>query len=221
MSSLQDFLVTYNDIKGRKAYEIDPLNTFKLYIRENSHTKGETNSLTNLALDNLGITDFEEKDWLTMFVQSITTPAFNIIPDTEADTVAGSFTTHTMKLNPSGRELSLEVINTKRPIIENFFYPWLRQVQSPKWIFEEVPYATADLIVDMTEHNNLKYHFINCRPTQLETLNPKQALSQELTRTMQITFDFATVETNGKVAESNINKLVSKLINKTLKTIGL
>lgn len=102
---------------------------------------------------------------LTMFTQSITIPRIEQM-DAGSATVTqfGKFPINGMCCVPDTNQLEFTMINTKVPIFERIFYPWLREVTLPYWSYNSQPYSTALITVDMTRHSDIKYIFTGCRP---------------------------------------------------------
>jgi len=95
----------------------------------------------------------------------------------------------------------MDILNLRTPVIENIFYPWLRETTLPKWSYESQPYATANMTFDFTEHANIKYHFLNCRPISIYLVQPTQNLDSNMTRQVQFAFDFLAIETTDKITK--------------------
>lgn len=211
--ALEDFLNKFNDIKGRNVCVIDPLNTFDLYFSFDRVSKIKYNfeDLCKLNSD----------DNFSMFVQRLNLPNFSVIGDTTADTIVANVQMHKMLLSPQSQTFTMEIINTKTPVIENIIYPWMREVQSPSWQYDEYPFTKADLTIDLTRHANIKYHMLGIRPTEADTYNPAQETNTNLVRTVTFTFDFMYVDIVGSSHSYGGAKLLTKLVNKGLKSIGL
>jgi hypothetical protein len=45
----------------------------------------------------------------------------------------------------------------------------------------------------MTKHTDVKYVFLGCRPTQIDTINPSHDLPSNITRKVTMTFDLMYV----------------------------
>lgn len=58
----------------------------------------------------------------------------------------------------------MNFINTKAPLMERVFYPWLKETTLPFWSYDTQPYTTANVIVDFNKHADLKYLFVGSRP---------------------------------------------------------
>ena len=70
-------------------------------------------------------------------------------------------------MKPDSNVLVLKMLNTKVPLHERIFYPWMREVTLPFWSYKTQPYTTATIVVDFTAHNDIKYAFYGCRPQRI------------------------------------------------------
>lgn len=192
MSQLDNFYTTILDnTKPKSAGYIDPRRDFKIYITF-------TNSNSNLPAElreyvYLYDTNGNETGDISPFVQSVDLPRINADSGSTADNVIANIDTHTTILNSGSKTLTLSIINTGDPIIESFFYPWLREVTSPIWIYDDRPYTKATITIDFTSHSTVMYDFYGCRPTEIETLQASHAPNTILTRGVSITYDLAAV----------------------------
>lgn len=191
MSQLDNFYTTILDnTKPKSAGYIDPRRDFRIGIRLTN-----SNLSANLA-KYIEITriysDLHDPD-ISPFVQSVDLPRINADPGSSADNVIANIDTHTTILNAGNKTITLYVINTGDPIIESFFYPWLREVTSPIWIYDDRPYTKATITIDFTGHSTVRYKFFGCRPTEIETLQASHAPNTTLTRGVSITYDLAAV----------------------------
>lgn len=48
----------------------------------------------------------------------------------------GSFPTSGVVVEPDSRILTLDILNTKSPVLENVFYPWMKESMLPYWVYE-------------------------------------------------------------------------------------
>lgn len=212
--ALQKFLNTFNNSSNKNIYAIDPLNSFDVSI---SFTP-EDSKIPGLFSDcGLDIRSFG------MFIQSIQIPEFNVNSDTTADTILTSIQTHKIILSPASNTITLDLINTRVPVIENIIYPWMMELRSPAWLYESRPYSVANITVSLTSHNNVSYCFLGCRPTSADAYNPSHDLPGVPTRSMSFTFDFMylKLEEEESMLLSMAKKLAKNLLNKGLKTIGM
>lgn len=214
--ALIDFITTFNN-SNKNVYKIDPLNTFTLKFVFNPP---EESNIVKRIKDCKFKDDEEFSENLDKFVQRINLPNFTVTSDQQVDTIAHTAVTHKMFLNTENQTFNMDIINTKVPIIEEIFYPWMREVQYPEWLYTNVPYTTANVEINLTSHSDVSYHLLKCRPTALDTYNPSQDLTS-VTRTATFTFDLMYVKYAGNYSQNSLKNLASKLVNKGLKTIGL
>lgn len=212
---LIDFITTFNN-GNKNVYKIDPLNTFTLKFTFEPDNSKIIQRMTECKFSSLD----EFNGNIDKFVQRIQLPNFTVTADTNADTIAHMAIMHKMLLNTEQQTFTMDVINTKVPLLEEVFYPWLREIQYPSWQYEGQPYTTADLEINLTSHSDISYHLLKCRPTSFDTYNPSQELTS-VTRSIIFTFDLMYVKYAGNYSQNTLMNLASKLINKGLKTIGL
>lgn len=161
---------------------------------------------------------------ITYFTQEGTLPSISVPSGEDADTVAGMLTTHKMFVQPDTREFSLKILNTKVSLIDRIFYPWMRELSYPYWSYEDQPYETATITIDMTSHNDISYVFLGSRPIKVEALNPTNQLDTNMARNVTFAFDFMYIESQGKNSESIKDTIVNtgrSIINRAASTIGL
>lgn len=72
---------------------------------------------------------------LSDFVQDITVPFLGIKTDEESTSLVGKFPINGNMIVPDNNELLLTVLNTKLPLLEYIFYPWMREVTLPYWSY--------------------------------------------------------------------------------------
>jgi hypothetical protein len=165
---------------------IDPLNTFTC-----NFTKFTPE--TNLPLIYNKIINSKTPGTFELYVQNISVPGINITSGEQIESVIGNFQTHKLLLTPESSTFTLDIINTGKPVLETFFLPWLREIQSPQWVYNDYPFTKATFEVDMTTHTNVKYVFLGCRPTHIDTINPSHDLPSNITRKVTMTFDLMYV----------------------------
>lgn len=259
--SLEAFLNKFNSPDGKYAYTIDPLKTFKAYIKFDNITisgggqsalqrgiSGIMNSATgglfgkminsskgSMSKDGYGnipaivtaslIDDVVGGSLdITYFTQEGTLPSMSILPGEDSETVLGTLKTHKMALESDSKEFSLKILNTKVSLLDRVFYPWMREVSYPYWSYEDRPYTTATITIDFTDHNDIKYVFLGCRPTKIESLNPTNSLDTNMSRSVTFTFDYIYVSSVGKNSESikdTIKNSANSIISRAASTIGL
>lgn len=200
--SLNTFLKNYEQtlsaykIEKKDYNTIDPYNTFKCGFSFNTTSSSIQflsafkDTVANMGFKTDDNTNTEIEYGFEKYVQTTQLPNFSVVNDTAADTIAGSFQTHKLVLVPESPTFVLDILNTSKPILENIFLPWLREIQSPKWVYIDRPYTKATFTIDMNDHNNLTYVFLGCRPTNIASISPSHDLPSSITRQVTFTFDF-------------------------------
>ena len=144
------------------------------------------------------------------YCQEITLPHMEIPPSRNSQTSIGEFPINGTVLKTDSNMLTMKIINTKVPLHERIFYPWMREVVSPMWHYNEQPYTTATVTVDLTKHSDIKYVFCGCRPQKVIMQQPTQDnTSPNLLRDVTFLFDYMVVYSNLKVSETLTEKLLS------------
>lgn len=152
------------------------------------------------------------------YVQKITIPRLTLQEDV-VKTSLGDFPVNGMFVKPDNNSLTMDVLNTKAPLLERIFYPWLREVTLPYWSYDNQPYTTATITVDMRKHADIYYRFYGARPVQINTYQPSQELNSTFTRSVTFTFDFMAVNSDLKTVESvgdRLKQLGTSLLNGAL-----
>ena len=128
---------------------------------------------------------------LTEFVQDITVPFIGQHGNDESTTLFGKFLTNGGFIVPDNNNIILTILNTKLPIIEYIFYPWMREVTLPYWSYKTQPYSTATIKIDFSKHMDLQYVFCGCRPSDIQTIQPNNVVDgSQLKRQVTLIFDF-------------------------------
>lgn len=161
-------------------------------------TFGKTTFLDYIARGMLLIPDGEAvspqlKIDISYYVQNMNLPQLMTEDGGTIDTMMGTFPTNGRYVKPSQNTFQLNIVNTKAQLIENMFYPWMREVTLPYWSYDTQPFTTATIKVDFSKHSDLVYVFVGCRPTNIATLEPKQELDGSPTRQVTMTFDYMLV----------------------------
>lgn len=146
---------------------------------------------------------------LGFFIQGITIPKLKTPDGQKAVTLFGEFPVNGQYVIPDNNTLQLDVLCTKLPLHERIFYPWMREVTLPYWVYDTQPYTTATITIDFNKHTDMKYVFCGCRPTQIDTIQPTQEPTAPISRQVTITFDCMYITTNNTVAESVKSKLLT------------
>ena len=209
--ALADFI--NNFISKNKAYQIDTLNFFTIKLEftpRNSNVKTVLDSMIGLKNAKSGLYD------LTMFVQNVELPSLNVSNDTAAETIVGSIQTHKMFTTPSDQTFKISLINTKQPFIENWIYPWLREVTTPAWQYAGYPYTTAKFTIDFSGkaneyHSNIKYILNGARPTSLTPMRPSQEVNQKLEREVTFTFDYMYIQQTSEQSPTESSFMVNPI----------
>lgn len=101
----------------------------------------------------------------------------------------------------------------------------MREVTLPVWSYASQPYTTADITVDFTKHNDVKYVFCGCRPKQIQSLTASQdASAGQLTRDITMIFDYMFVVSNRDVNDEWYDKLFGSgqsLLNGAAKMLNI
>lgn len=192
-----------NDITGKS---LDELKT-NFVGGENF---GKQTVFEYIAKGNMYVSDVDSQLIMDIsyYVQNMTLPQL-ITPDGGTiDTLMGTFPTNGAFVKPSQNQFQMNVINTKAPLLERIFYPWMREVTLPYWSYDDQPYTTATITVDFAKHSDFKYVFVGCRPTNITTLEPSQELNGSPTRQVTMTFDYMFVNSECKAMDSTKDKLV-------------
>ena len=152
---------------------------------------------------------------LGLYVQNMSLPTIKSNATGEIDTLFGKCPLNGNAVIPESNTFTMTVINTKLPLMEFLFYPWMKEVTLPYWAYETAPYTTAEVIVDFSKHADIQYHFHGSRPTAINTYEPTQEPDTTITRDVTFTFDFMTIQTssvdlsNHKVQDDWKDKLLN------------
>ena len=132
---------------------------------------------------------------LGIYIQKVALPNVQVEGGEESTTLVGKFPIPGNLVTPDNMNFSMDVVNVQSPVIENVFYPWMRETTFPWWSYDDQPFTTAEVTFDFTEHSNVKYHFFGCRPIHMQLVQPDQSPTPSVTRNIQFAFDFMTIET--------------------------
>ena len=142
------------------------------------------------------------------YVQSMVIPQLKMEDAGQAETPFGKFPLNGRYVMPDNNQLIMSILNTRVPLLERIFYPWMREVTLPYWSYESQPYTTATITVDLTKHSDISYVFYGCRPQQFQTEQPTQEIDTTITRDITFIFDFMYVNSKLNTAESWKDKLL-------------
>lgn len=146
---------------------------------------------------------------LGFYVQSITVPQVRLMGDQKTHTLLGEFPVNGIFVQPDVNTLQLDILNTKLPLIERLFYPWMREVTLPFWSYKKQPFTTATITIDFSKHTDIQYVFCGCRPSNLQLIQPSQEPTISLTRQATFMFDFMFITSKRlPVMDSALNKLL-------------
>lgn len=146
---------------------------------------------------------------LGYFVQNITVPQMKLAENGKSDTLLGSFTLNGHYVAPDNNQLQMSIVNTKVPLFERLFYPWMREVSLPYWSYPTQPYTTATITIDFKKHADVRYVFYGCRPGQIGTIQPTQEADGTITRDITFIFDLMTIQTDYTVGQSGMAALAN------------
>lgn len=147
---------------------------------------------------------------LGFYVQSISVPKMMMFGEAKSTTLFGEFPVNGLYVQPDTNKLQMDIINTKLPLIERIFYPWMREVTLPYWSYNTQPYTTATITIDFSKHMDIQYVFYGCRPSNLDMIQPTQEPNASITRQITFIFDCMFITSrNMPVMESSIDKLLS------------
>ncbi len=133
--------------------------------------------------------DFLNKE-LIYFVQSITLPEMAVDSGGTAGTEIQNTSVPSMRMAAS-QTFQMEVLETKVPIIEEYFLKWMIEAREPHF-HDGMAYTYANIDIEFRE-KKLIYHLFGCRPTSCETINPSQR-DTSLVRKVTFNVDFIYAE---------------------------
>ena len=137
---------------------------------------------------------------LIYYVQSITLPEIAVDSGGSAGTEIQNTTVPSMRMAAS-QTFQMEILETKKPIIEEYFLKWMMEAREPKFHDGGFAYTYANIEIKFRE-KNLKYLLFGCRPTSCETINPSQR-DTSIVRKITFNIDFIYTElTNGSSLNS-------------------
>lgn len=147
---------------------------------------------------------------LGLYCQEITVPGMEVPQGQMSQTVVGDFPINGTYVKTDSQILSMKLLNTKVPLMERIFYPWLREIILPYWAYSTQPYTTATITIDFTKHSDIKYVYVGCRPQKIISMQAsQQAAFQNLTRDVSFLFDAMFVQSSLTNCESLTDKLLS------------
>ena len=148
---------------------------------------------------------------LSYYIQNAQLPAITTQDGGTAETLYGDFPITGRYVKPQSNTFSLNFLNTKAPLIERIFYPWMREVSLPVWSYDNQPYTTADVRIGFEKHADVGYRFVNARPSNIDTYQPSNESNTAITRQVTFIFDYLFVESKLKT-QQNIEKTGKELL---------
>lgn len=201
MNSKVDVMKLHNDNKDRNGYT-----TFLEYLAAANLLVGQEDWIGEKAGQAVSPLELQ----LGPYCQAITLPNMEVTQSGTSTTALGEFPINGTFVKVDTNLLLIKIINTRVPLHERIFYPWMRETVLPFWSYNTQPYTTATVTVDFTEHNDVKYVFYGCRPSRIMMQQAtQQADDSNLTRDVSLLFDCMFIESNLDVAESFTSKLLS------------
>ena len=223
---LKDFFLK---MKTSKNARIDTLNTFEMTIDFDPSpgsfqgikdmSKAERSVVGTLFKERFSYSKADDSNAkigdlvfdMGIYVQKMALPNISLANGQSVKTALGEFPVNGLYLQPDNHTFSLEILNLEKPMGEDIFYKWMREVVAPFWIYSTQPYTTAKVTIDLTEHADLRYVFLNCRPTSIMTVQPTQEMSQNFTRQVQFAFDWMYAESPGATPRKVLSPVMSSL----------
>lgn len=144
------------------------------------------------------------------YCQEIILPNIEIPQGGSSVNALGEFPINGTIVKTDSNLIVLKILNTKVPLHERIFYPWMREVTLPFWAYDQQPYTTATVTVDFTKHADIKYVFCGCRPQKINMMQATQEKSSpNFKRDVSLIFDYMFVKSDLKNSESLTQKLLS------------
>lgn len=192
-----------------KNSSMKPDSTFMKYVAEGNLLVNSNNYIQQ-ALGMSSGSDSSNQLILSLgfYIQNVTIPKLQIKEGQTIDTLTGTFSIPGNVIQPDSNTFILSIINTKVPLIDRVFYPWMREVTLPYWSYSSCPYTTATVKIDMTKHADFSYVFYGCRPSAIQTEQPTQEPDQTITRDVTFQFDHMTIQSSLTAADDWLSKLI-------------
>ena len=193
----------------KKSFSGAGKTTFLEYLAEAHLLTSKDNYLSQAFGSDSGSSKSPLTLSLGFYIQSITVPQLRLDDGGMSETLLGKFNINGRAVVPDNNTVIMSVINTKVPLLDRIFYPWMQEVRMPFWSYSYCPFTTATITIDMTKHSDIKYVFYGCRPTNIQTEQPTQEVDSTITRDVTFTFDFMSVQSDHNVCENWKDKLLS------------
>lgn len=202
-------------------------------MKENYSDAGKYSFMHYLAAANLLVGD--ENEWfgaagqapkpleiqLGYYIQDITIPQLKIPDNEKSITMMGEVPINGTYIIPDTHNIQMTILNTKLPLIERIFYPWMKEVTLPYWSYTSCPYTTATITVDFNKHTDLKYIFCGCRPNYIQMIQPNQENDMTFKRQISFMFDFMFIESNMTTMTSSKDKFLGAVGTITNSAAGM
>lgn len=147
---------------------------------------------------------------LGLYCQEVVIPNLEVPSGGTSVNALGEFPINGLYVKPDSNVIQLKIVNTRVPLHERIFYPWMREVTLPYWSYDSQPYTTATITVDFTKHNDVQYVFCGCRPQKIIMQQATQeASSVNLVRDISFVFDYMFINSTLTTVESLASKLLS------------
>lgn len=145
---------------------------------------------------------------LGYYIQSIDIPPFKLTEGGKSVSLMGEFPINGQYVQTESFNLVMTILNTKLPICERIFYPWMKEITLPVWSYQTQPYTTATITIDFNKHTDLKYVFCGCRPSQIEAYKANQENDEVTKRSVTFLFDQAYIMSDLTTMSSLKDKLL-------------
>lgn len=111
---------------------------------------------------------------------------------------------------PNKFEFTVDFVSSESLFIENLIIPWMTQLKSARWVYPDVPYATATITVDVFDQTGeniiTRYHLHDVVPSTADTLDLSHEPTKSFTRSVNFTFDYMTIENNTSAGKKAVTE---------------
>ncbi len=146
----------------------------------------------------------DERGILNFLVQQVTIPAFSGANTAAHETEGGTAAFNEFGIfKTDSNELTLSILQTESGMFENFFIPWMEEVNASEWRYASYPYTKYSITI--TQYRNdgktvaYRYRYRGAYPKNVQTFNFSQRADNELTRGVTMMFSVCEVITNLKL----------------------
>lgn len=166
-------------------------------IKANLLSKSSINSTLNTKAD------IPLELQLGYYVQNIKMPSIKMQDGgkTKVQPFFGEFPVTGLYSQPDNNKITMTILNTKLPLIERIFYPWMKEINLPFWVYNTQPYTTADIVVDFNKHTDIQYVFVGCKPSNISLITASQQNNQSFTRDVEFIFDAMIIKSKLSVKD--------------------